>query len=291
MDASDENSSIDTASCVLPDDGARKRLMSCLARNDGVVDLSRCQLNDECLCSIWRDVFHQCNETMKTRIWCLKLDHNCLRHLPTLVIDDVAQHLTVLDLSYNALSSPLDGLCLARLPLIEVLSIAHNDDVRGLPVNFVGGAPRRHPLRALDVSHNRLVHLDPIGDLEDSMLQILKAEHNCLESLPDKLGCFRNLVSMDFSGNQALRTLPKSASELGSFLYRAELENTAVGGAFIPGKIRNEGVRQAGPMAIVRWLAGRSEDELHPSVKERTRIARAFGKQDQCVQLEAQLWR
>ena len=261
---------------------ARRRLTQCLDDGLGIVDLSHGLLDDTQLRRVWEVTMRQRHDasssTTLAPVWCLKLAHNRLQRFPAWLVQLFRTHSRILDLSHNRLRSPLHGLRLASVPRLEVLSLSHNAHIDALPADWTAELPSTepHPLCALDVSHNRLTHIDDACHPNAAQLRILNASYNDIERLPDRLGEWRSLRSLDLRGNARLALLPPSARQLPERLMRADLQGTPLGDAFIPSRIRSEGVREHGPMAIVRWLAGRSEEELHPSPAERARLSKAL---------------
>ncbi|KAK4536412.1 hypothetical protein CDCA_CDCA08G2437 [Cyanidium caldarium] len=261
---------------------ARRRLTQCLDDGLGIVDLSHGLLDDTQLRRVWEVTMRQRHDasssTTLAPVWCLKLAHNRLQRFPAWLVQLFRTHLRILDLSHNRLRSPLHGLRLASVPRLEVLSLSHNAHIDALPADWTAELPSTepHPLCALDVSHNRLSHIDDACHPTAAQLRILNASYNDIERLPDRLGEWRSLRSLDLRGNARLALLPPSARQLPEQLMRVDLQGTPLGDAFIPSRIRSEGVREHGPMAIVRWLAGRSEEALHPSPTERARLSKAL---------------
>lgn len=248
------------------------RIQTCFDLAYGVLDLNHCALRDEDLEAAWRAFRAARGRDASGDIWCVKLDHNFLRTYPAWLVREFADTLRVLDLQCNCLRAPLDGLRLAALPRLEMLSLAHNA-IEALPAELSAGAAA-HPLRALNLAHNRLTDASAVCARDDCGVRVLKLEHNALCALPARLGALRELVSLDVSGNSRIESIPRSAETLSAHLYRADIAGTGAGRAFVPRPVRREGVRERGPVAILRWLAGRTVQELHPPRKARSSVAR-----------------
>nr|CAD7393635.1 unnamed protein product [Timema cristinae] len=136
----------------------------------------------------------------------LVLSHNQLEELGEDLGDLVMME--TLDLSHNSLSNIPAGT--GFLTRLTQLNLSHNQladfppDLTGLPASFsrkesqllivTKMSPRCMfeglvvpVLVQLDISHNQLPMLPPLGDLRK--LEILYLQYNCLADMPDMLGC------------------------------------------------------------------------------------------------------
>ncbi|CAG4985752.1 unnamed protein product [Colias eurytheme] len=131
----------------------------------------------------------------------LSLDHNKLKELPIefykltelrwlsishneliKIVPDFGDlvMLTFLDLSHNKLSSLPPGM--GYLVRLVELNLSHNELVE-LPPDIVN----LRDLKKFNISNNNLKNLPPMGELRK--MEILDANHNNIEELPDFYGC------------------------------------------------------------------------------------------------------
>uniref|UniRef100_A0A665WUF0 PH domain leucine-rich repeat-containing protein phosphatase 1-like n=1 Tax=Echeneis naucrates TaxID=173247 RepID=A0A665WUF0_ECHNA len=137
--------------------------------------------------------------------------HNELKQLE---VQPVPENLTVLDLSWNKLTSVPDWVCGSSG--LEVLDITHNS-VSELPIWLLSSGS----LRKLLAGWNQVCHL--AERLERSQLEVLDLQHNYLTELPHNLFIkAQSLRYLNVSANK-LENLPAASLSEDSFSSLGEL--------------------------------------------------------------------
>uniref|UniRef100_A0A2A4K533 Disease resistance R13L4/SHOC-2-like LRR domain-containing protein n=1 Tax=Heliothis virescens TaxID=7102 RepID=A0A2A4K533_HELVI len=113
-----------------------------------------------------------------TELRCLSISHNELSKIEADFGDLVM--LNFLDLSHNKLTMLPPGM--GYLVRLVELNLSHNE-LQELPPDIVN----LRDLKKLNISNNSLKKLPPLGELRK--MEILDANHNDIEELPDFYGC------------------------------------------------------------------------------------------------------
>ncbi|KAK4533285.1 hypothetical protein CCYA_CCYA16G4167 [Cyanidiococcus yangmingshanensis] len=244
------------------DSEAWRRMERSLQDGLGIIDLSYCGLDDRNLLRVW-EYYRRGEGSEQTNrapgsVWYLRLSHNRLQHFPAWLVAEVGETLRILDLSYNRLCSPLDGLELVNMPRLEVLSLSHNEGIRELHSGIVDGLFDVHPLRLVNLSHTSLKWIDALCSQYTSSIRVLKIEYCDIEELPESTGYWQQLWSLDLSFNPRLARLPHSALALAPSLRRLSVEGCKLMETPPPARIRKACTGEQGPMALIRWLIDQS---------------------------------
>jgi hypothetical protein len=247
---------VDDRRCLAAE--TRRKLERSVGDKLGIVDLSGLCLVDVELLEVWREFRclenEVCPDTPPCPVWYLNLAHNRLQHFPSWLIEEVGETLRVLDLSHNHLASPLDGLELARLPELEVLSLAHNPQVQALPQTLITGLACTHPIRVIDLSYTGLKRIIGLCSMHTSNIRVVKLEYCDLEELPDSIRLWHRLWSLDLRGNARLRQLPLGIQVIAPSLRRLDVEGCEFMEKPLPARVRRALGGKHGVRTLVEWL-------------------------------------
>lgn len=171
------------------------------------------------------------------RVWLhlsplVQWSHTLLTQLPPLL--SLFTHITELNLSNNRLEDPfIESLWSTAADLRRVF-LRHNC-IQTLP-----GIGQAKALEVLDVSHNRLTHLEDISALTN--LQTLELESNRLEFLPTGIECCTKLSHLNVRSNRIKIVSPALGMLLPSLTFLALRLNPIIN---IPPVVYLQGTRSS----------------------------------------------